>query len=132
MANDDKALGADEVEARLSELLSDMSEGEKRDFLEKLEAWQARKQREKRKHPRKRISIYAVCSGYDSYFRDYIQNIGAGGIFIETQTPLFVNQELTTTFFLPGSKTPVKAKGKVVRTDSKGIALEFDEIIPDL
>ena len=36
MANDDKALGADEVEARLSELLSDMSEGEKRDFLEKL------------------------------------------------------------------------------------------------
>ncbi len=45
MANDDKALGADEVEARLSELLSDMSEGEKRDFLEKLEEWQARKQR---------------------------------------------------------------------------------------
>lgn len=132
MANDDKALGADEVEARLSELLSDMSEGEKRDFLEKLEEWLARKQREKRKHPRKRISIYAVCSGYDSYFRDYIQNIGAGGIFIETQTPLFVNQELTTTFFLPGSKTPVKAKGKVVRTDSKGIALEFDEIIPDI
>lgn len=57
MANDDKALGADEVEARLSELLSD---------------------------------------------------------------------------FLPGSKAPIKAKGKVVRTDSKGIALEFDEIIPDL
>ncbi|HUV78001.1 MAG TPA: hypothetical protein VMW06_08080 [Desulfobacterales bacterium] len=56
MANDDKALGADEVEARLSELLSD---------------------------------------------------------------------------FLPGSKAPIKAKGKVVRTDSKGIALEF-EIIPDL
>jgi len=132
MANDDKALGADEVEARLSELLSDMSEGEKRDFLEKLEEWRARKQREKRKHPRKRISIYAVCSGYDSYFRDYIQNIGPGGIFIETQTPLFVNQELTTTFFLPGSKTPVKAKGKVVRTDSKGIAIQFDEAIPDI
>jgi len=132
MANDDKPLGADEVEARLSELLSDMSEAEKRDFLKKLEEWRASKQKERRKHPRKRISIYAVCSGYDSYFRDYIQNIGAGGVFIETQSPLFVNQELTTTFFLPSSKAPVKAKGKVVRTDSKGIAIEFDETIPDI
>ena len=56
--------------------------------------------------------------------------MAAGGIFIETQSPLFVNQELTTTFFLPASKAPIKAKGKVVRTDSKGIAIEFDEIIP--
>ena len=132
MAIEDKPLGADQVEARLSELLSEMSEAEKRDFLEKLEEWQACKQEEKRKHPRKRITIYSVCSGADTYFRDYIQNIGAGGIFIETQTPLFVNQELTTTFFLPSSKAPVKAKGKVVRTDSKGIAIEFDETIPDI
>ena len=132
MTNDDKPLGTDEVEARLSELLSDMSEAEKRDFLEKLEEWQACKQKEKRKYPRKRISIYAVCSGYDSYFRDYIQNIGPGGVFIETQSPLFINQELTTTFFLPASKAPIKAKGKVIRTDSKGIAIEFDEIIPDI
>ncbi len=51
MANDDKALGADEVEARLSELLSDISEAEKRDFLEKLEEWQAYKQKEKRSAP---------------------------------------------------------------------------------
>ena len=51
------------------------------------------------------------------------------GIFIETETPLFVNQELTTTFFLPGFNAPVKVKGKVVRSDSKGIAIEFDEIL---
>jgi len=132
MANEGKSLGADPVEARLSELLSEMSEAEKRNLLEKLEEWQAGKQEENRKHPRKRISIYAVCSGADAYFRDYIQNIGADGLFIETQTPLFVNQELTTTFFLPGSKAPVKAKGTVVRTDSKGIAIEFDETIPDI
>jgi hypothetical protein len=132
MGNDDKALGANEVEARLSELLSEMSEADKRDFLEKLEEWQTCKQKEKRKYPRKRISIYAVCSGADSYFRDYIQNIGAGGIFIQTQSPLFINQELTTTFFLPASKAPIKAKGKVVRTDSNGIAIEFDEAIPDI
>ena len=77
MANDDKLLGANEVEVRLSELLSEMSNDEKKEFLEKLEEWKPCKQTEKRKHPRKRISICAVCSGSDSYFRDYIQNIGA-------------------------------------------------------
>ena len=51
MANNDKPLDAGEVEARLSELLSDMSEAEKRDFLEKLEEWQPAAYLSKLNHP---------------------------------------------------------------------------------
>jgi hypothetical protein len=132
MAENDRTQSLKEIETRLSTLISEMSEDEKRDLLERLENWQESKHADKRKHTRKQASIYGVFSGHNAYFRDYIQNISISGIFIETQTPLFVNQELTTTFFLPGSKTPVKAKGKVVRTDSKGIAIQFDEAIPDI
>ena len=132
MTNNDKALSINEVEDRLSELISNMSETEKRETLERLEKWQQSKLADNREHPRKNTSIYVVCSGSNHYFRDFIKNISAGGLFIETETPLFVNQELITTFFLPGVKDPIKIKGKVVRTDSKGIAVKFDEPIPDI
>ena len=132
MIKNDKMLNENEIEARLSELIADMSVAEKRNLLQRLEKWQASKIKDNRRHPRKDTSIYAICSGHDCYFRDYIKNISAGGIFIETQSPLFVNQQITITFFLPGAQRPIKIKGKVVRTDPKGIAVEFDEIIPNI
>lgn len=132
MAENNRAQSLKEIETRLSTLISEMSEDEKRDLLERLEKWQEAKHANKRKHTRKQASIYAVFEGHNAYFRDYIQNISTSGIFIETQTPIFVNQELTATFFLPGSKTPIKIKGKVVRTDPKGIAVQFDEEIPNI
>ena len=119
MADDERPLDINEVEARLSELISVMSDSEKRDLLEKLKVWEQSKFENYSDHPRKNTSIYAVCSGQNFYFRDFIKDISSGGLFIETETSLFINQEILVTFFLPDTGTPLKIKGKVVRTDSK-------------
>lgn len=132
MIDDEATLTLKEVEARLSALISNMSETEKRELLERLEKWEESKFEEERTYHRRQTSIYAVFSGQDCYFRDYIKDISAGGLFIETDTALFINQELVITFFLPNSQKPIKIKGKVVRTDSKGFGIEFDELLPDV
>ena len=132
MADDDRLISINEVDARISDLISDMSESEKRELLKKLEVWEQSKFENYREHIRKRTSIYAVCSGPDFYFRDYIKDISAGGLFIETETSLFVNQEILMTFFLPDAGAPLKIRGKVVRTDSQGIGVKFNEILPNI
>ena len=132
MVDNDTKLTTKEVEARLSTIISNMSETEKRELLERLEKWEESRFQENRKDHRRDTSIYAVFSGQDCYFRDYIKDISAGGLFIETETALFVNQELVITFFLPDAGKPIKIKGKVVRTDPKGFGIKFDERLPDV
>jgi hypothetical protein len=132
MVDIDTKLTIKEVEARLSTIISNMSETEKRELLERLETWEESKFQEARKHHRRDTSIYAVFSGQDCYFRDHIKDISAGGLFIETETALFINQELVITFFLPDARKPIKIKGKVVRTDPKGFGIKFDELLPDV
>jgi len=118
------------VKARLFELISNMAEEEIQELVKELEKRQDSKFSEKRKHSRKRTFIYADCSGDKCKFTDFIQDISAGGIFMETKTPLFVNQELSITFTLPGTEDPIKIKGNIVRVDSKGAAIQFDEPLP--
>jgi len=132
MEDHETTLTLKEVEARLSDLISDMTETEKRELLERLEKWEQAKLKDARQHPRRQTSIYAVFSGQDCYFRDYIKDISAGGLFIETDTALFMNQELVITFFLPDARAPIKIKGKVVRTNAEGFGIKFDEILPDI
>jgi len=132
MTDDETTLTLKEVEARLTGIISDMSETEKRELLERLEKWEQAKLKDARQHLRRQTSIYAVFSGQDCYFRDYIKDISSGGLFIETDTALFMNQELVITFFLPDVQAPIKIKGKVVRTDAEGFGIKFDELLPDI
>ncbi|MBW1694652.1 MAG: PilZ domain-containing protein [Deltaproteobacteria bacterium] len=132
MTDDETTLTLKEVEARLTGIISDMSETEKRELLERLEKWEQAKLKDARQHLRRQTSIYAVFSGQDCYFRDYIKDISSGGLFIETDTALFMNQELVITFFLPDVQAPLKIKGKVVRTDAEGFGIKFDELLPDI
>jgi acyl-coenzyme A thioesterase PaaI-like protein len=43
--------------------------------------------------------------------------------------PLFTDQELSMNFSPPGAKDPIKIIGKVVRVGSRGIGVQFDELI---
>ncbi len=132
MVENDSKLTIKAVEARIAAIISNMSETEKRELLERLEKWEESMFQETREYHRRHTSIYAVFSGQDCYFRDYIKDISAGGLFIETETALFINQELVITFFLPDSRKPIKIRGKVVRTDPKGFGIKFDERLPDV
>lgn len=127
MSNNNTALTINEVEARLSELISNMPEAEKRELLNELE--KRHKITEKRKHPRKHVFHLIDCSGQNYAFTDFIQNISASGLFIETNFPIFINQELCMIFTPSATEGPIKITGKIVRVDPKGFAVKFDETL---
>lgn len=63
-------------------------------------------------------------------YRDFIENISQKGAFIGTQHSLLVGSDIMMTFMWKGlSGPPVKSAGKVVRSNTKGFAVLFQEPI---
>ncbi len=52
------------------------------------------------------------------YLFDFCRDLGSGGVFIETKTPLPQGSEVNLTFTLPDSKETLDAKGKVIWVQS--------------
>ena len=134
MGKRNKGMNINEVRGHLFELIFDMSETETRHLLKELEERRktAQENEDKRKHPRKRTFIHVDCLGNKCVFTDFIQNISVSGLYIETQIPLFEDQELLMTFSPPDSGNTIKITGTVARVDSKGIGIQFDELVPDI
>ena len=129
-----KEMNINEVRGLLFALIFDMPDSETRHLLQELEVRRKTTQEktDQRKHPRRQTFIHVDCLGDKCVFTDFIQNISIGGLYIETQIPLFENQELSMSFSPPGSESIIKITGTVVRIDSKGIGVQFDELIPDI
>lgn len=132
MANNQKKISIAEVRGRLLELIFGMSEVDSRSLLTELQkrVQPKKEQEEKRKHSRRKTFIHVDCSGERCAFTDFIQNISESGLYIETQMPLFVNQELSMFFSPQQSEKPIKIIGKIVRIDSKGIGVQLHELLP--
>jgi hypothetical protein len=111
-----------------------MSEAESRALLAELQKRRQPKEEaeEKRKHSRRKTFIHVKCSGDRCAFTDFIQNISDSGLYIETQMPLFVNQELSMSFSPKGSEDSITIIGKIVRIDSKGIGVQLNELLPPI
>ena len=129
MTNDDNKIGIKEVRSRISEIISRMSEAESRKLLKGLEKWQQSRPPDKREHHRKYTSIYAICETKNYNFRDFTKNISAGGVFIETGNTLSINEDLFMTLLHSGFEVPIRAGGKIVRVDPKGIGVKFKNTI---
>jgi type IV pilus assembly protein PilZ len=74
-----------------------------------------------------------------SYLFDFCQNLGTGGVFIETERPLTQGSEVELTFTIPDSKETVHAKGHVIwvqkpvigRHDlTPGMGVQFSDCSP--
>ena len=65
-------------------------------------------------------------------YEDFLQDISAGGVFIETHAMFTVGQSLTLTFPMPGHKHFITVTGEVVRTTGQGIGVKFDQAVQDL
>lgn len=107
---------------RLFEIIKSLSEDEQKSLLRELEE---KLSRGKRKHERKPFFMVIDYSTKDRVYKDYIQNISAGGVFIETQMPFAEGQELSLSFPLPNYQKYIKISGEIVRTSSHGIGVRF-------
>ena len=132
MTNQGDKLSDTVVQERLLELIKNMPDAAKRSLLEDLEKRLPYNFEERRKHPRKTTFIGVECYGNMCQTVDIIQNLSVGGLHIETQLPFSVGDEISMTFSPAGTKEPIKVTGKIVRADSNGIGVEFDEPLTDI
>jgi hypothetical protein len=132
MTINDNQLTIKEVYNKILTIIASLSESQMRNLLKSLVNWQRSKFDEKRKYPRKKTFVWTECSASTRFFTDFIQNLSVSGLFIETQLPFFVGEALSMTFSLPGADAPFKITGKIVRIDSNGIGVQFDELLSDI
>jgi Tfp pilus assembly protein PilZ len=86
--------------------------------------------KERRAFIRKTCSIPVSYATYDRVYSNTIKNISQKGVFIETQRPLFVGEELIMSFSLQGFGKPLKVKGEIVQVSRSGIGVEFKNMSP--
>lgn len=79
----------------------------------------------KRKHTRIPLRTVVDYAARGQAYRDFIHNISAGGVFIETAMPISIGEELSLTFQLPNYNIPIKITGEVVRISPQGIGVRF-------
>ena len=107
---------------RLFEMIKRMPEDEQLALLKELGE---RLSEGRRKHEREPFFMVADYSTEDRVYRDYIQNVNAGGVFTETHMPFTSGQEVSLAFPLPNYKKYIKIIGEVARVTPQGIGVVF-------
>ncbi len=93
---------------------------------------------EERKDARKYFSrqadhpVIANCKTINNEFVANIQDISSSGIFIKTNKPLSIGQEIALTFKFPGSQNTFAATGNIIRVSNSGAAIEVKVIFNKL
>ncbi|MCK4785771.1 MAG: PilZ domain-containing protein, partial [Desulfobacteraceae bacterium] len=82
-------------ESKVTELIKKMPKDEQLTLFKELEK---RLFKEKRKHDRGPFFMAVDYSIEDRFYRSYIQNISAEGVFIITRMPFNAGQEVSLTF----------------------------------
>ncbi|MGA7144053.1 MAG: PilZ domain-containing protein [Desulfobacterales bacterium] len=132
MGNHVNEFDRNEIRAFIFGIVDEMSDTEMRQLLNELENWQKSKN-EKRNHARRSTLIdITYSSDKRRVFEDFVRNISAGGLYIETSLVSELGQQLNMTFSHPESGHPIKVAGKIVRVDSEGIGVRFNELLSDL
>jgi Tfp pilus assembly protein PilZ len=120
--NNHQELGIKEVRSFLFAIIDSMSEEEIRQLLKDLEA---RQTKERRHFDRKDFSTIIDYNVGDRYYRDFIQDISASGVFIKTSQKFSVGQPILMTFMSPDNQKPFRISGGIIRTQDDGIGVAF-------
>ena len=122
MENSEKYLDKAATSARLLNIIMDMPIEQQLKLLKVLDSWQ---NQSARKYPRKRWVIPVDLKIKDQTFKEFIKDISKGGVFIETQTPFSVGQEIRLHIQLPNKSRPLEIVGEIVRSNVQGVGVKF-------
>jgi len=86
--------------------------------------------KDKRSGIRRSCNIPINYAAYDRVYSNHIKNISPKGLFIETQRPLLVGDEIIMTFRLEGFDKPLKVRGEIAHATRFGVGVEFKNISP--
>lgn len=110
--------------ARSSEPYTDMSALQKAELLKLLYDGKPRRRRKFIRKPYSFPVNYTTKEGTGTR-KDVIKDISGDGVFIETREPLGMGEDVTMEFSLPNSSKLFRCEGRVVRSETNGIAVEF-------
>jgi len=127
----------DDLRDRLFKVTSDFSGPQIEDPFPSLEHWEheSTEEREpnslgKREHSRKDNALYGIFKTKYEQFRASTKNVSEGGVLIDPEIDLSFNEYVYMTFFHRKFNIPVHTNGKIVRVDSDGVGIQFDQAIP--
>ncbi len=89
---------------------------------------------ERRRSPRAPVTVRVEYATVDAMFSEFTQNINEGGMFIETEQPLALEDRVRLHFRLPGSTEPIEVTGRVSwvsdgrEDDTPGMGVEFENL----
>ena len=114
--------------SKLIKLILDLNEEHQEALLKKGRELLSKEKRA----PRKSCRTPVRYETFDRVYSDRIMNISQSGVFIETRRPIFAGEEISMDFQIEGVNKPLKIKGKVVHTSSRGVGIEFKNVDPAL
>jgi len=112
------------AKTQLLRLIDGMSESQCQKLLRHLKT---RRNRDRREDPRTPCAIPVDYTAGGCVFKDFIQDISAGGLSIETQKAFSPGQEITLTFIPPDQQKPVRISGNIVRNGPTAIGVRFKD-----
>ena len=109
---------------QIIKLVKNMSLDDRRSLLRELKERQGKEKRSdlRRSYP---MDVNYVSEG--NVYQDFIQDISPGGVFIETEEPFTIGQEISMAIPSSNHQKYIKIKGKVVRITPQGIGVEFQK-----
>ncbi len=113
---------------RLMDVIKKLSESQQKYLLETVQKWV----KDHREYPRKSCQADVIYSDNHRLAQGVILNISAGGLYLQPDSPFAVGQDVILSFEHPFAEKQVKANGKIVRSDQRGIGVKFDEVIGDI
>jgi len=127
MIASDEQLERYRLTGRIVELLQHMSTDSLAELAKDLEkdAVDRVKKNGDRKDLRINCLISVDYSDSDRFFKDYIQDISPGGVFIKTREPFSIGEEIVLSLSLAGDENAFRIPAKVVRTSEEGIGVKF-------
>lgn len=84
--------------------------------------------KEKRINIRKACEIPLNYAANNRVYSNHIKNISRSGVFIETQRPFIVGEEIIMSFKLEGFERPLKIKGEIAHATREGVGVEFKDL----
>ena len=110
------------ITARLIDLICEMTIEQQLNLLRELDTRDYRGGRSDYRRSRKIAVDYEIDN---RIHRDFIQDISAAGVFIETQSPPAVGELITLSFSVSEGKKPITITGRIVRSNDRGFAVDF-------
>jgi uncharacterized protein (TIGR02266 family) len=124
MDSDQKSLQDPILTHRLFEMITSMSDDERRTLLELLEKGLL-KGKCRRGYFRKQLRLPVAYSNENDVYRNFTRDISLGGVFILTSVPFKVGEEIRILFKIDEKDSLVKILGRVARVTPEGIGVRF-------